>query len=70
MHLWADNEENPDLNGTYFLAGAVLATTATLIGNDWRISELKNRNVWRPGSGMTAMANYERPGKDRIKNED
>lgn len=64
MHLWADNEENPDLNGTSFLAGAVLSATAILIDNTWRISELKNRNVWRIGSGMMEMAYYERPEND------
>ena len=61
MHLWADNDDNPSLNNKHFLAGGVLTAKAIKVNNDWRISELTNRNVWRTGEGMSEMANFERP---------
>lgn len=63
MHLWADNEDNPSLNDKHFFAGAVLSAKVVKVDNDWRISELINRNVWRMGEGTKEMANYERPKK-------
>ena len=61
MHLWGDSEETSLLNGKHFLAGAVLSAKAIKVGDNWCISELINRNIWRTGDGMTEMANYERP---------
>jgi SnoaL-like domain len=61
MHLWADNENNPALNNKHFLAGAIIFAKAVKINNNWRISELVNKNVWRTGEGMSEMAKYERP---------
>lgn len=61
MHVWAD--ANASLAGKHFLAGAVLTAKALKAGNQWRISELANRNVWRTGDGMQEMATYERPDK-------
>jgi hypothetical protein len=61
MHLWADNVNNPSLNNKHFLAGAVIFAKAIKIDNTWKLSELRNQNVWRTGDGMIEMANFERP---------
>jgi hypothetical protein len=61
MHLWADDECDPNLLETHFVAGGVLLALAIRTSDGWRISELVNRNTWRSGAGMSAMANYERP---------
>ena len=59
-HLWADNENNPSLNNKYFLADGVFSAKAIKADNHWRISELKNRVVWRTGDGMKEMLEFGR----------
>jgi hypothetical protein len=61
MHLWADDENNPSLNGKHFYAGIVLTAKAVKADNSWRISELAYRNIWRTGDGMAEMAKFIRP---------
>jgi hypothetical protein len=60
MHLWADNENNPSLNNKHFLANGVFLAKAIKVDNHWRISELKNRVVWRTGDGMKEMLEFGR----------
>jgi hypothetical protein len=60
MHLWADNENNPSLNNKHFLANGVFSAKAIKVDNHWRISELKNRVVWRTGDGMKEMLEFGR----------
>ena len=60
MHLWADNENNPSLNNKHFLADGVFSAKAIKIDNHWRISELKNRVIWRTGDGMKEILNFGR----------
>ena len=59
-HLWADNENNPSLNNKYFLAYGVLSAKAIKVDNHWRISELKNRVIWRTGDGMKEILSFGR----------
>ncbi|HEV8504075.1 MAG TPA: nuclear transport factor 2 family protein [Chitinophagaceae bacterium] len=59
-HLWADNENNPSLNNKYFLADGVLSAKAIKVNDHWRISELKNRVIWRTGDGMKEILNFGR----------
>jgi len=59
-HLWADDENNPSLNNKHFLADGVFSAQAIKINNDWRISELRNRVVWRTGDGMKEILNFGR----------
>ena len=59
-HLWADNKDNPILNNKYFLAFGVFSAKATKVDNYWRISELKNRVIWRKGEGMKEILNFGR----------
>jgi hypothetical protein len=59
-HLWADNENNPSLNNKHFLADGVFLSKAIKIGSHWRISELKNRVIWRTGDGMKEILNFGR----------
>ena len=61
MHLWADNEENPFLNGKHFHAGGVLNTKAIKIEGKWKINEWIFRVVWRTGEGIHEMAKFARP---------
>jgi hypothetical protein len=59
-HLWADNENNPSLNNKHFLADGVFSAKAIKVDNHWRISELKNRVIWRIGDGMKEILNFGR----------
>ena len=59
-HMWADNEDNPSLNNKYFLADGVFSAKAIKVDNHWRISELKNRVIWRTGDGMKEILNFGR----------
>jgi len=59
-HLWADNENNPSLNNKQFLADGVFSAKAIKVDNHWRISELKNRVIWRTGDGMKEILNFGR----------
>jgi len=59
-HLWADNETNPSLNNKNFLADGVLSAKAIKVNHQWRISELKNRVIWRTGDGMKEILNFTR----------
>src|SRR5580765_1453807 len=59
-HLWADNEDNPSLNNKHFLADGVFSAKAIKVDNLWRISELKNRVIWRTGDGMKEILNFGR----------
>ena len=59
-HLWADNENNPSLNNKHFLADGVFSAKAVKVDNLWRISELKNRVIWRTGDGMQEILNFAR----------
>ena len=59
-HLWADNENNPSLNNKYFLADGVLSAKAIKVDTRWRVSELKNRVIWRTGDGMKEILNFGR----------
>ena len=59
-HLWADNENNPSLNNKHFLADGVFSAKAIKVDNHWRISELKNRVIWRTGDGMKEILNFGR----------
>ena len=61
MHLWADDERNPTPNNKHFYAGIVLAAKVNLVNNNWLISELVYRNVWRTGEGLAEMAKFGRP---------
>ena len=61
MHLWADDEKNPMLSGKNFHAGNVLTANVIKVDNNWRISELIYRNVWRTGEGMSEMAKFAHP---------
>jgi hypothetical protein len=63
-HMWADNEDNPSLNNKYFLADGVFSARAIKVDNQWRISELRNRVVWRIGDGMKEMLNFFRRSKE------
>jgi SnoaL-like domain len=60
MHLWSDDECDPNSLQTHFVAGGVLLVLAKRTSDGWRISELVNRNTWRSGAGMSVMGNYER----------
>ena len=55
MHLWADQERDPNTLQTHFLAGGVLHALVVRTGRGWRLSELSLRNTWRTGSGYTAI---------------
>jgi hypothetical protein len=55
MHLWADQERDPNTLQTHFLAGGVLHGLVIRTGQGWRLSELSMRNTWRTGSGYAAM---------------
>jgi SnoaL-like domain len=59
-HMWADNEDNPSLNNKHFLADGVFLAKVIKVENHWRISELKNRVVWRTGDGMKEILNFGR----------
>jgi ketosteroid isomerase-like protein len=59
-HVWADNENNPSLNNKYFLADGVFSAKAIKANDHWRISELKNRVIWRTGDGMKEILNFGR----------
>ena len=59
-HLWADNENDPSLNNKHFLADGVFSAKAIKVDNHWRISELKNRVIWRTGDGMKEILNFGR----------
>jgi hypothetical protein len=61
MHLWSDDECDSNSLQTHFVAGGVLLVLATRTSDGWRLSELVNRNTWRSGAGMSAMANYGKP---------
>jgi hypothetical protein len=60
MHLWADNDSNPSLNGKYFLARGVLSAKAIKVDDRWRLYELANRVIWREGEGMAEMLSFEK----------
>jgi hypothetical protein len=55
MHLWADQERDPNTPQTHFLAGGVLHALVVRTGRGWRLSELSLRNTWRTGSGYAAI---------------
>ena len=55
MHLWADQERDPNTLQTHFLAGGVLHALGVRTGRGWRLSELSLCNTWRTGSGYAAM---------------
>ena len=59
-HVWANNENNPSLNNKNFLADGVLSAKAIKVDSHWRISELKNRVIWRTGDGMKEILNFTR----------
>jgi hypothetical protein len=59
-HMWADNVDNPSLNNKHFLADGVFLAKAIKVENQWRISELKNRVVWRTGDGMKEILEFGR----------
>jgi hypothetical protein len=67
MHLWADNDSNPSLNGKHFIARGVMSAKAVKIDNRWRLSELANRVIWREGEGMAEMLSFEK-SLERTKN--
>jgi len=53
-------ENNPSLNNKHFLADGVLSAKAIKVDDHWRISELKNRVIWRTGDGMKEILNFAR----------
>jgi hypothetical protein len=55
MHLWADQERDPNTLQTHFLAGGVLHALVVRTNQGWRLSERLLRNTWRTGSGYAAM---------------
>jgi hypothetical protein len=58
--VWADNKNNPSLYNKHFLADGVFSAKAIKVDDHWRISELKNRVIWRTGDGMKEILNFER----------
>src|SRR4030095_16601114 len=61
MHLWTPEMQDSTALESYFLAHSVLEANFIKEVNDWKISELRTRVVWRSGSGMMAML---RTGKE------
>ena len=61
--MWADNENNPSLNNKHFLADGVFSAKAIKVGSHWRISELKNRVIWRTGDGLKEILNFFKHSK-------
>jgi hypothetical protein len=55
MHLWTPEMQDSTALESYFLAHSVLEANFIKENNDWKISELRTRVVWRSGSGMMAM---------------
>jgi hypothetical protein len=55
MHLWEDEERDPNTLETYFLAGGVLHAGAERTTEGWRIEVLALRNTWRTGAGFAAI---------------
>jgi hypothetical protein len=55
MHLWTPEMQDSTSLESYFLAHSVLEANFIQEENDWKISELSTRVVWRSGSGMMAM---------------
>lgn len=55
MHLWTDQERDPNTLQTHFHAGGVLHALAERTGRGWRLSDLSVRNTWRTGSGYAAI---------------
>jgi SnoaL-like domain len=54
-HIWKGKEDDPSLDGKYFLADGVFYAKAKKNDNTWLIYELRNRVVWRTGDGMAEM---------------
>ena len=54
-HIWKGNEDDPSLEGKYFLADGVFYAKAKKNDNTWLICELRNQVVWRTGDGMAEM---------------
>ena len=61
MHLWAPEMQDSTALESYFLAHSVLEANFIQEDQDWKISEMRTRVVWRSGSGMMAML---RTGKE------
>ncbi|WP_407672369.1 nuclear transport factor 2 family protein [Parafrankia discariae] len=55
MHLWVDQERDPNTPQTHFVAGGVLRALVVRTGRVRRLSDLSPRNTWRTGSGYAAM---------------
>jgi hypothetical protein len=62
MHLWSDEQRDPNSLQTHFVAGGVFQVRAVRTADGWRINELTLRNTWRTGAGLAAMARTEKPG--------
>jgi len=55
MHMWMPEMQESTALESYFLAHSVLEGNFVKEDNEWKISELATRVVWRSGSGMMAM---------------
>lgn len=55
MHLWADEERDPNRLQGHFVAGGVIQAIVERTGQGWRFSDLSLRNTWRTGSGSPSM---------------
>jgi hypothetical protein len=55
MHLWSDEERDPNRLQGHFVAGGVIHAVAARTSRGWRLSDLSLRNSWRTGSGYPAM---------------
>jgi hypothetical protein len=55
MHMWMPEMQESTALESYFLAHSVLEGNFIQEDNEWKISELATKVVWRSGSGMMAM---------------
>ena len=58
MHMWADSDATPLLNGTYFYNGVVVCAQAVRTKEKWQLQELSFRSVWRLEDGVHKVANF------------
>jgi len=65
MHLWPEAQGNANSPDKYFLAGGVITAGFVRTIEGWRISELKNRVVWRAGAGFERMLETGQVGGTR-----
>jgi len=64
MHMWLGSNTNANNTDNFFVAGGVIDAALVQVDEQWKISKISNRVVWRAGAFKNMLQTSRLTGQD------